>query len=329
MEDVCIGIPRGLLFHEFGGLWTTFFSEAKVRAITSEETNERLLDRGTMLAVDESCLPLKVYLGHVDSLLPECSHIFAPRVACFHPGFHFCAKFAGLPDIIYNTFDLPHDRIIAPNIEDNSYVGQLRAVNTVCSQTGISLATGQLAYRRALKLWQLSRNKDIQLMTGVKIAVIGHNYILEDPFFCRNVLNTLAAQGAAVVTSSQVPDSVLYCQAGSFTSDIYWQLSAKIAGAARFFCDCPDIIGVVLLSSFGCGPDSLVNEYLEHHVLKPSGKPYIIMNLDEHTGDAGIITRIEAFWDLVNWRSRSCEGHLPSHGVFNHSRTQYVDRAWH
>lgn len=327
MDHVCIGIPRGLLFHEFGSLWTAFFAEARVPVIVSGETDKQVLDKGTMLAVDESCLPLKVYLGHIASLLPECSHIFAPRVAGFHQGFHFCAKFAGLPDIIYNTFGLPQDRIIAPNIENNSYVGQLKAVSTVCSQAGIALATGHRAYRKALKLWQSSRSSGIQPVNGKKIAVISHNYILEDSFFCRNVFNTLTAQGAAVITSSQVPNAVLYGQAEKFAPDIYWQLSAKIAGAARFFCTCPDIAGVVLLSSFGCGPDSLINEYLEHHELKPSGKPYMILNLDEHTGDAGVITRIEAFWDLVNWRSRSCEGHLSSHGIYNHSHTQYAGRA--
>jgi len=305
VDGLCVGIPRGLLFHEFGAFWTAFFSEAKIQFLVSGPTNKQMLDRGTMLAVDESCLPLKVYLGHVDSLLPACSHIFAPRVTGFHPGFHFCAKFAGLPDILCNTFDVSPDRIIAPNVETHSYAGQLLAVNSVCSRTGISRAAGCRAYRKALALWSDRQRESRQPAGGRKIAVIGHNYVLNDEFFCRDVLNALADQGASVIMSNQVPDGVLYRQAGNLTSDIYWQLSAKIAGAARFFCARSDIAGIIMLSSFGCGPDSLVNEYLEHHVLKPGGKPYIIINLDEHTGDAGLRTRLEAFWDLINWRART------------------------
>jgi predicted nucleotide-binding protein (sugar kinase/HSP70/actin superfamily) len=73
----------------------------------------------------------------------------------------------------------------------------------------------------------------------------------------------------------------------------------KIAGATRYFCQQTDISGVIMVSSFGCGPDSLVNEYLEHHILRQSDKPYMVINIDEHTGNAGLITRVEAFWDMV------------------------------
>lgn len=69
-----------------------------------------------------------------------------------------------------------------------------------------------------------------------------------------------------------------------------------------------------MVSSFGCGPDSLVNEYLEYHVLKPSTKPYMVISIDEHTGNAGLLTRVEAFWDMVERRLK-LEGKLPSHGL--------------
>lgn len=269
----------------------------------SGETNKQILDRGTLLAIDESCLPLKVYLGHVDSLLSKCSHIFVPRVAQYHRNFHFCAKFSGLPDVVKNTFRLSPEQLIAPNIEDKSPLSQLQAIYTTCQAMGLPAVPGYLAYRRALKSWRA--DTPCGSMPSNKIAIIGHSYLLKDTFFCQEMMNTLTSRGVTVVTPDHVVSKVLYDEAKVFQPDIYWQLSAKIVGAARFFCRQPDIAGIVMVSSFGCGPDSLVNEYVEHHVLKQSTKPHIIINIDEHTGSAGLITRIEAFWDLVERRLKS------------------------
>lgn len=300
--DVHVGIPRAMLYHEFGNLWTDFFQNLGIPVTISNETNQQILDRGTMLAIDESCLPLKIYLGHVESLLPKCTHIFIPRIAGYHPGFFLCAKFAGLPDIVRNTFNISSGQLIAPNIENKSLVTELKAIHTTCQALGVSKTSGYLAYQQAKKSWK----SDLTCpASGPKIAVIGHSYLLSDAFFCRDILNTLAERGIETITPEHIPSKILYQESATSQSDIYWQLSAKIDGAVRIFSRQPDIRGIIIVSSFGCGPDSLLNEYVEHHILKNSGKPYIIFNLDEHTGSAGIITRMEAFLDLMDWRLKS------------------------
>jgi len=301
---VHVGIPRAMLYHEFGSLWTNFFRNAGVPVSLSGETNKQILGRGTLLGVDESCLPLKVYLGHVDSLLSRCSHIFVPRICQYHRNFHFCAKFAGLPDVVRNTFRLSPEQIIVPNVEYNSPVNQLQSIYNTCQSIGLPAIPGYLAYRQALKSWKADVPGNSK-PSNRKIAVIGHSYLLNDNFFCHDILKFLASRGVNVVTPNHVARKVLYDEAKIFEPDIYWQLSAKIAGAASFFSRQSDILGIIMISSFCCGPDSLVNEYLEHHVLKKSDKPYIIINIDEHMGNAGLITRVEAFWDLVEWRQKS------------------------
>ena len=301
--DVHVGIPRAMLYHEFGSLWTDFFQNMGIPVTVSKATNQQILDRGTMLAIDESCLPLKIYLGHVESLLPKCTHIFIPRIAGYHPGFFLCAKFAGLPDIVRNTFNISSDQLIAPNIENKSLVTELKAIHTTCHALDISKTLGYLAYRQAKKSWKSDLTSPA---SGPKIAVIGHSYLLNDAFFCRDILSTLSERGIQIITPEHIPSKILYQESAASQSDIYWQLSAKIDGAVRFFSRQPDIRGIIMASSFGCGPDSLLNEYVEHHILKSSSKPYIILNLDEHTGSAGIITRVEAFLDLMDWRLESC-----------------------
>ena len=301
--DVHVGIPRAMLYHDFGSLWTAFFENLGVAVTISNETNQQILDRGTMLAIDESCLPLKIYLGHVESLLAKCTHIFIPRIVGYHPGFFLCAKFAGLPDIVRNTFNISPSQLIAPNIENKSMVTEFKAIHTTCQALGVSKISAYRAYQQAKNSW---KNDLTCSMSGPKIAVIGHSYLLNDTFFCRDILHTLSKRGIKTITPEHIPSKILYQESAGSQSDIYWQLSAKIDGAVRFFSRQPDIHGIIMVSSFGCGPDSLLNEYVEHHILKNSNKPYIILTLDEHTGSAGIITRMEAFLDLMDWRLKSC-----------------------
>ena len=298
-----VGMPQALLYHEFGRLWTAFFRGMDVEVTESGATTRPVLDRGTALSIDESCLPLKVYLGHVDSLLNTCSHIFVPRITQYYPDHYLCAKFAGLPDVVHNTFRLPPDRLISPHLVSRSSSAALQAVHSVCQYLGIAPVTGQKAYHRALAQWRQNPPAAGRHSPGTKVAVVGHSYILEDAFFSEAIMSPLRAKGIIIVTPQDMPAKQLYTEAAPFRRDIYWQLSAKLAGAVRFFCRQDDIAGLILVSSFGCGPDSLVNEYLEHHVLKGSDKPYMILNVDEHTGTAGILTRVEAFWDMAERRN--------------------------
>lgn len=300
--NICVGIPQALLHHEFGQLWRDFFESMDIQVIVSGPTTKSILDRGTTIAIDESCLPLKVYLGHVDSLLDTCSHIFVPRVVQYYPDYYLCAKFAGLPDIVQNTFRLSHERLISPNIENRTYIAQLQNVHFICKKLGLSYLVGHKAYCNALTKWKKRSEIVANNLEKAKVAIIGHSYIIEDSFFSRDIIGPLASQGVGIVTPGDMPSKILYEEAKEFQRDIYWQLSAKIAGATKVFCRQNDVVGIILVSSFGCGPDSLINEYLEHHVLKKYGKPHMIINIDEHTGKAGLVTRVEAFWDMIERR---------------------------
>lgn len=301
--SITVGIPRALLYHEFGGLWQGFFTNLDVPVTVSGQTTKTVLDRGTSLAEDESCLPLKLYLGHAESLLGACSHLFVPRIVRYHGGFFLCAKFAGLPDIVRNTFRLDAERVIVPNVDGWRPFSRLGAIRAAAGAVGRSAFAGATSFRQAVSAWRAA--PVAEAAAAAKVGVIGHSYILNDPFMGGEILAMLAARGVAAVTPEAVSGRELYAEARRFAPEAYWQLSAKLVGAACLFARRPDIAGLILVSSFGCGLDSLMNEYLEQHLLKDCGKPYLVLNIDEHTGQAGMATRVEAFWDLVEWGWRA------------------------
>ena len=68
--------------------------------------------------------------------------------------------------------------------------------------------------------------------------------------------------------------------------------------------------GIIYLSSFGCGLDSVFTHMVSRQAAK-YGIPFMNLTLDEQTGEAGINTRLEAFLDMMKWRD-SHKDHISS-----------------
>jgi predicted nucleotide-binding protein (sugar kinase/HSP70/actin superfamily) len=82
---------------------------------------------------------------------------------------------------------------------------------------------------------------------------------------------------------------------------MYWRSGQKIMAAARIVRDHPGLFPLYL-TNFGCGPDSFISHFFREEM---AGKPYLQLEIDEHSADAGAITRIEAFLDsLGNVKAR-------------------------
>lgn len=95
---------------------------------------------------------------------------------------------------------------------------------------------------------------------------------------------------------------------------LFWGFGQRLLGSAMHLLKEP-IDGLVQVTCFGCGPDSMVGEIVERYAQRESKVPFLYLTVDEHTGEAGIVTRLEAFLDLMV-RRRNHEGHLPPHGSY-------------
>jgi predicted nucleotide-binding protein (sugar kinase/HSP70/actin superfamily) len=78
--------------------------------------------------------------------------------------------------------------------------------------------------------------------------------------------------------------------------NMYWLSGQKIMAAGRIVREHPNLYPLYI-TNFGCGPDSFITHFFRHEM---SGKPFLQLEIDEHSADAGAITRIEAFLDSLN-----------------------------
>ncbi|OPY59500.1 MAG: hypothetical protein A4E55_00183 [Pelotomaculum sp. PtaU1.Bin035] len=322
-----VGIPRALLYYYYYPMWRTFFEELGAEVVLSSPSTRVTLAQGLKHAVDEVCLPVKLFFGHVLDLAGKVDYIFLPRMVSVEHHKYICPKFLGLPDMIRRLEGLP-DLI---GVDVNLYRKD-RDLYTVINNVG-SLFTGNKlkifrAYRSSIKtLQKYYRLLHLGLMPAealavldnkvgdkplnypfeLNVAVIGHPYNIYDSYISMNLTGRLKEMGAAVFTAEHVPEKTLRSNAARLPKKLFWSLGQRMIGAAFHYLDRPDISGLVHVAAFGCGPDSMTGELIERHA-RALRAPFLNLTLDEHTGEAGIVTRLEAFLDMVRWKKAEAAG---------------------
>ena len=134
----------------------------------------------------------------------------------------------------------------------------------------------------------------------LKFLLLGHSYNIFDTFINLDFQKKLQDQGAEVFTIENMPESV-FKKPEIINKRLrnYWRHEEEIMQSIRYFLTKGrgEIDGVIFLISFACGPDSLISELIMRD-MKVVGLPFLEITMDEHSGEAGMITRIEAFVEM-------------------------------
>lgn len=330
--SVKLGIPRALLYYYYYPMWKAFFESLGVEVVLSRPTNKSILDRGLALTVEDACLPIKLAFGHVIDLAGRVDYIFVPRLVSVTSGEYICPKFLGFPDIVRQV--LPARQGII-DIDINLYANR-RNLYSAFEKAGRLLDYNRAginnAYRRGLAVLDSYRQllEDgmfpeeaffipqkkgpgalreygaLNHKTGGEkpvIAVLSHPYNIYDSFISMNILKRLKNSGADVVTADQVPESVINRETASLPKRLFWTLGQRMIGAAFHFIKESRVQGILHVTSFGCGPDSMIGELIDRQVRSSSSIPLLNLVLDEHSGEAGVVTRLEAFLDMIQFKT--------------------------
>jgi predicted nucleotide-binding protein (sugar kinase/HSP70/actin superfamily) len=83
-----------------------------------------------------------------------------------------------------------------------------------------------------------------------------------------------------------------------------WYYELELLAAARRLLEIEKVDGLLLVTSFACGTGAVTNELIQRTAVHTHGVPTILLMLDEHTGEAGLVTRVESFVDVLRLRKR-------------------------
>lgn len=281
-----IGIIRSLYYYETGALWEDFFTQLGYELVRSEPADETSLD------VSEACQPIRNCLLHVQNLLDRhVKYIFLPRVISYRKGYCACPKIQGICDVVRTGTS--NVTLIEPVIDVKA--GRYDSAYQIGQQLGIPAGAARYVYR------EVSRRRPVQIQLPEQpyVVVLGHPYVLEDPVMGRPVLEYLTAKKIRVVTAENVPDEALLQKAAAAQSrKMFWYTGQKLIGLCRTMLErLNPPQGILFLSAFGCGIDDFIWPVCER--LTKGRVPFLHLTLDRQYQDTGMMTRLEAFEDML------------------------------
>lgn len=322
MGNLKIGIPQALLYYEYFPLWKGFLEGLDAEVIITGPTTKEILDLGIRSAISEICFPVKVFYGHVMSLKDQVNYLFIPRMVCVEKGAYFCPKFLGLPDMIKSSFSsLPP--LIEPTIDIRKSAINIKnsflAVGKLITNNSKKIYQSFYEAQKSLQLYLQSKENELDqkiisqqynnqfpsndLKNFLNIALLGHSYLVYDYFINLNLISKLKKVKINVLTAEMVKKRDIERQLKKLYKPLFWTLSKKTVGSALYFLE-KKIDGIIHLTSFECGEDSLIGEIIHQESKKYPSVAYTEFVFDEHTGEVGIDTRTEAFLDMIMRRKR-------------------------
>ncbi|MHC4064377.1 MAG: acyl-CoA dehydratase activase [Planctomycetota bacterium] len=316
-----IGLPLAMYTYDRLPLWRRFFRDCGFAVEVSSATNQRIIRQGLECVVAEPCFPIIVAHGHVAALVDrDVDYIWLPNVLSAETKFmdnesHVCPWGQTLPFVVRQAPALRawHGRILCPTIRFREGEPHLRKVLCqVAADLGVGRSVAQRAFDAALAAQERFRSAYEQAghealatleRTGESgMLLVGRPYNIHDPGVSLSAARKLRdLYGVNVIPVDALPLADIDVR--DINDNMYWEYGRKILAAAKIVAQHADL-HIIYITNFKCGPDSFIKGFIR----PASGKPFLTLQFDGHSNDAGMMTRCEAYLDskgILRWWRKS------------------------
>ncbi|PLX50326.1 MAG: hypothetical protein C0613_04575 [Desulfobulbaceae bacterium] len=266
--------------------------------------------RPVPLSEGDACFPFKKMVRTAMALLPQVDRLVVPRLVRLD-GHLLCPNFRAFPDLVaLNRDRLPGPARKIPIIDtlvDITDAGDEERVRLLLLRALLGPETAppaapfprpQSAGHKAAALQDKLRGYDRT------IALIGRAYMVGDAHLNMGIPAILASQGYGIVTPQDFDFSDLDRAAARddyYAKTMYWRGARECLGAFRHICAEHEPAGIIYLLSFNCGVDALVRiELMSLHKKLANKIPMMVLVGDEHSQQEHVVTRLEAFLDVID-----------------------------
>jgi len=296
-NDRRIGIPRALTTHSLFPLYSTFFAHLGMEVLLSDVD-----PRGDLTSNSGFCFPAQIAHGAVLDLTRRgVGLIFIPHVVRMpHPNqcrdSYLCPITQAEPYFLAKAF--PGNRLLSPVLDfTTGYEGCSALIDTAVHELGVERELAQEAWKAAVlaqtaaerTLSELGRQALEAAIAAGKPAILlaGHSYNAFTPEASQSVGKKLSSMGVSVIPA----DCLLPVGEGPTS----WHFANQILNAVAIAKQHPNLF-LLSVSNFSCTIDAFTHATLASEM---GSKPYLILEIDAHTADAGVQTRLEAFLDII------------------------------
>jgi predicted CoA-substrate-specific enzyme activase len=308
-----VGVPRVLHFLEYFPFWQAFFDSLGFQVVHSDVSNAKITSDALEMFVAETCYPIKMVFGHVANLLSkDVDYVFIPSLikaaneseAKVEDGY-ICPYVQAVGASLESRFDFSEagaKLVATPIMLSRDPEELLRNLKGLASELGLSRRELRRAVQsgtRAFGMYRKAiRDEGQRILANLKaddkiMVVVSRPYNGYDPRLSLEIPKKLRRLGYHAL-----PVDFLAHEDGDKDHPyMYWRYGRRILSVAAKIRRHPNLFAVYI-TSFGCGPDSFIMHFFRREMF---GKPYLQLELDEHSADAGLITRCEAFIDSLRF----------------------------
>lgn len=307
-KGIKIGIPYIFYMQDYLPFWSTLLWELGFDVIVSPKTNKKIITLGVENVLSEACFPVKVAHGHVKWLIDEgVETIFSPSFVNFATKGAEYNRSVACP----YTQTIPYiTRIAISGIKSiNPIIDYMRGNSFIenelfksmkhfgVKKSDISRAM-TVAYERQNEFNQWLKQRGQEVFNDIKngrdaITIVGRAYNSFDSAVNLDIPKKLTLMNVLVIPMDMLPlDSI---NIKDEYRNMYWRSGQRFIKASRIVRDLPNL-NMIYIGNFSCGPDSFILKYLRKEM---ASKAFLQIEIDEHSADAGAITRCEAYLDSI------------------------------
>lgn len=315
-----VGLPRAMYTYDRLPFWSTFMRECGFDVLVSRETEREVRAAGVDSSVSEPCFPIRAAHGHVVDLLDRgVDYVLVPNLLneeTDHPDIesHACPWGQTLPWVLRANpaLEKEAERILAPTLHFRRGPEAVKeALRTLMKPLGVrrravdraveAAYAAQGEFRKSLLEAGADALATLAEHEELGIVLVGRPYNIYDPGVNMDIPAKLRKYYAVnVIPMDFLP--LWDTETRDINPNMYWNWGRRILQTARFVEQYPNL-HVIYMSNFKCGPDS----YIKHSVRGALSEPFLSLQFDEHTNDAGAMTRCEAYLDskgFLRWWAR-------------------------
>ena len=306
-----MGLLRASLNLEFLPLWTIFLRELGYVPVLSRRITSAQLQENWRGVPSEVCLPLKSAAAHAREILAsgEVDRVFLPTLLECPPRAkdepsHTCFYVQALADML--RVELKDQLVSAQFVLKDGIMGlvePVRALAEALKRPADEVLAALMKARAGQSLYAADRGKlgkeALSASFDRAVVVLGRPYNTHDP-----LLNLFLARQVERLGMNAIPWDLLpleSVQLDQHFQAVPWHFSREQLRAIEFTRR-DNRLFPILISSYGCGPDGFIMKHAEELL---ADRPRLLLEFDEHRGEAGLVTRLEAFADEIEEHLRT------------------------
>jgi predicted nucleotide-binding protein (sugar kinase/HSP70/actin superfamily) len=308
-----VGIPRAFSVHTLYPLYSWFFHELGIKTFLSTE----VIYEGVARIEAQYCFPAEIAHGAIqDCLDKNADYVLVPHfrdMPSYEETVHanFCPITQALPYYIEKAFpDIDKKRWL-PLVVSFKF-GEEKALELFCEMTKLlgigeseTKAAFEIAWAKQKSYFKAVEEMGVQALEDARkadrpvIAVLGRPYNAFTPEANMGIPRKFTTRGFSIV-----PFDILPFHSEDIFANMYWYYGQQDLKAASLLKK-EDNVYLAFITNFSCAPDSFILHYIKWMM---GQKPFLVLELDSHSADAGIDTRVEAFLDIIDgYRSKKNE----------------------